>query len=181
MGKKGSIVFYICGDAVTLSKATGGASYTLALPAAAPAANTYLQYTGTNYAWGAGTNSAAQYLHVANTTNGLYAANVPIAFPTQVAIAAGTTAIAYAAASSTFTLQAGYTYKLTGAVYTIGGSGVIYRWYNGTIYIGTGGSGFNQFGGIQSPAIAYITTSVTTSVSLCPLDGAPLTLQNYYG
>jgi hypothetical protein len=40
-------------DALTLSKAAGGAAYTLALPAAAPAANTYLNYTGSSYVWGA--------------------------------------------------------------------------------------------------------------------------------
>ncbi|MEI8231771.1 MAG: hypothetical protein WCG32_04320, partial [Actinomycetes bacterium] len=38
-------------DGLTLVKATGGAAYTLALPAAAPALNTYLKYDGTNYGW----------------------------------------------------------------------------------------------------------------------------------
>ena len=47
-------------DALTLSKETGGAAYTLALPAAAPAASTYLQYDGANYAWAsAGTTLTA--------------------------------------------------------------------------------------------------------------------------
>ena len=75
LGKKGSIVFYICGDAVTLSKATGGAAYTLALPAAAPAANTYLQYTGTNYAWGAGGSVYTTSKTVVNVT--VYGGTLP--------------------------------------------------------------------------------------------------------
>jgi hypothetical protein len=40
-------------DALTLSKASGGTAYNLALPAAAPAANTYLNYNGSSYVWGA--------------------------------------------------------------------------------------------------------------------------------
>ena len=155
-------------DALTLSKATGGVAYTLALPAAAPAANTYLGYNGTNYTWGAGTNSAAQFLHVANTTSLSYPVNTFIAFPTQVAIAPGTTAIAYVSASSTFTLQAGYTYKLTGAI-NYAATGGTYQWYNVTTptYLGTGGNGGNStWAYVCSIATAYITPSVTTSVAL---------------
>ena len=115
--------------------------------------------------------TAAQYLHVANTTGGPYEKNKPIAFPTQLAIAAGTTAIAYSSVTSAFTLLAGYSYKLSASVNYTTTPGV-YQWYsisgNTPGYIGTGGNtsalASNQIA--ASLAVAYITPTVTTTVAL---------------
>jgi hypothetical protein len=57
-------------DAVTLSKATGGAAYTLALPAAAPAASTYLKYDGTNYAWASAGSALTAFTGATSGANG---------------------------------------------------------------------------------------------------------------
>jgi hypothetical protein len=135
-------------DALTLSKATGGAAYTLALPAAAPIANTYLGYTGTNYAWGAGTNSAAQFAYATTTETVNIVSNnsmVPSGwyFPFNVTNITGnyitSSTVPYATnnKSTTFTLAANNTYKCSfsvgGSPLTSGGGPlgqIIYGWYN---------------------------------------------------
>ena len=151
-------------DAVTLSKATGGASYTLALPAAAPAANTYLQYTGTNYAWGAGTNSATQYclLLITQAANSNIPFNTNITFDFQ-QVSSG---LSFTMPTSTFVLQPTCSYKLTGCLPN-GVNGTQPAWYNVTTekYIGTIGTGTNQQSS-SAPAIAYVICTVATTVAL---------------
>ena len=58
-------------DALTLSKATGGSAYTLALPAAAPATNTYLKYDGTNYAWASAGSALTAGANINITSNAI--------------------------------------------------------------------------------------------------------------
>ena len=57
-------------DAITLSKASGGAAYTLALPATAPTASTYLKYDGTNYAWASAGSALTAFTGATSGANG---------------------------------------------------------------------------------------------------------------
>jgi hypothetical protein len=157
---------------VTVGKASGAASYAVTLPSTAPVSNTFLKYDGVNYAWSAASVAgvAAQYLHMANTTGGTYPKTTAIALNTQIAIAAGTTAITYSSVTLAFTLLAGYSYKLSAGVNWATTPGV-YQWYiiGGTTpgYIGTGGNTAligNQTA--ASLAVAYITPTTTTSVAV---------------
>jgi hypothetical protein len=148
-------------DAVTLSKATGGAAYTLALPAAAPAANTYLGYTGTNYAWGAGTNSAAVYLFAtSDTTQNTPSSPYNIKFP-KILVSSGIDATS----PTTFSIPAGGTYRLSGCV-TLS-TNVTYQFYANGSPIGEAAQNLGTAGGMSGPiALAYLTTTTTTTVSL---------------
>ena len=151
-------------DTLTLSKATGGAAYTLALPAAAPAANTYLGYTGTTYAWGAGTNSAAQYclLLITQAANSNIPLHTNITFDFQ-QVSSG---LSFTMPTSTFVLQPTCSYKLTGCLPN-GVNRTQPAWYNVTTgkYIGTIGSGTNDQNS-SAPAIAYVICTVATTVAL---------------
>ena len=144
----------------TLSKATGGAAYTLALPAAAPAANTYLGYTDTTYAWGAGTNSAAVYLFATSDPNqDTPSSPYNIKFP-RVIVSSGISATS----PTTFSIPAGGTYRLSGCV-TLS-TNVAYLFYANVSPIGEAAQNKGDLVGMSNPiALAYLTTT-TTKVSL---------------
>ena len=156
-------------DAVTLSKSTGGAAYTLALPAAAPAANTYLKYTGTNYAWGAGANIAAQYVFAYQDADKTIVSVDPNpgltywTFPFNIIYNVGDVIITNkSTTSTTFTLPAGGTYKCTFEVGTAN-SLIYYGWVEidqGNRQVGSwAGYGSPQYS--HSKAIHYRTTTTT--------------------
>jgi hypothetical protein len=153
-------------DVVTLSKATGGAAYTLALPAAAPAANTYLQYTGSSYEWGSGNNSAAVYLFATSNPDQTPSGSVyNIKFPT-VLLSSGITATS----PTTFSLPAGGTYRLSGCV-TLSDN-MSYQFYVNGLPIGEGAQNKGSAGGMSGTiALAYLTPTITTTVSLAVYGG----------
>lgn len=125
---------------------------------------------------GYATSTSAQYMAVTTTaaqTTGLTAGSAVVF--TKVVTSLGAD-ISLNTSTGVFTLAAGHTYELRGAVPSVvtGNSGnqVAFQWYNITTssYIGSGqgiysptSSGYNMAGGIP---IADITTTVTTTVKL---------------
>ena len=221
-------------DALTVSKATGGAAYTLALPAAAPASNTYLKYDGTNYAWssagsalttfagatssvagtlggvpapqagqqnsylrGDGTWSvvsggsvvAAEYLLARNATSQNTSGNndVPtyLSFPTANTLKAGS-AIAQTNAS-TFTLKAGYTYKITSAIpagLTQNTDGISTQIFVGGVAQGSPGRFIPIYNGnafiCDLMAICYVTPTVDSTAQMGYFGNTIATIYNVW-
>ena len=114
--------------------------------------------------------TAAQYLHRINTLASVVPINTSIPFDTLVSTAPGTTAITYNSSTFEFTLLAGYGYKLTAGEFSQ--STTIYQWYNITTpgYIGVGGD-TTASGWANIVAIAYITPTITTLVSVRSVNG----------
>jgi hypothetical protein len=165
-------------DALTLSKASGGAAYTLALPSAAPAANTYLQYTGSSYAWsavsggsgsGGGGVVAAQYLfandNAGQSINGNNACPYKLSFPNVVERSGITNSTSPV---NTFTLPAGATYILRCELIHVTNAAV-YQWADVTAgtnsWLGSAGCRGDTLN-INGSAIAYITTTISTNVAV---------------
>ena len=153
-----------------------GSSYQLALPSAAPAANTCLTFDGTNYNWlpggGSGGVTATQYLMVQNNVVGTIPFNSGTMFPFNYTSASAGSAVTFLAPSQ-FVLQAGYSYKCTACLVELSSGETIYSWYNVTNGALIGSSGNLQNGVSRNIlAIGYITPTVTTTLSVISLQSA---------
>jgi hypothetical protein len=112
-------------DALTLSKATGGAAYTLALPASAPAASTYLQYNGSAYTWAAASVAVPPRLsYTSRSGSAVYSPNYILTYNPSLSSAgylkfmAGDNYSVFGGVplqynDTTFVLSAGVTYKIS--------------------------------------------------------------------
>jgi hypothetical protein len=159
---------------VTVGKASGAASYAVTLPSAAPAANTYLQYTGSSYAWSAAAGGsgvvAAQYLFAndnvgGQSINGYNACPYKLSFPNVISKSGITNSTSPV---NTFTLPAGSTYILRCELIEVTNAAV-YRWADVTTgtknWLGSAGCRGDTLN-INGSAIAYITTTVSTNVAV---------------
>ncbi|MEI8231494.1 MAG: hypothetical protein WCG32_02860 [Actinomycetes bacterium] len=132
----------------------------------AGAQNSYLCGNGT---WQSATVGpfAAQYLHVFRDISADVAAGTPVIFPRIIANVG--TAIGFSAPFSAFVLAPGYSYKLM-CYNNFSGTTASgpYQWYNSTAATLIGITGNLQSSGdfCQGPAIAYISPTVSTSVSI---------------
>jgi hypothetical protein len=135
--------------------------------------------------WSAVGNSinvgVAQFLHVSkpNTDSMTYTTGSGITF--QKIVGTSGNSIHNTVQNSVFVLQPGYTYKLTGNLNAVSSAGT-YQWYNTTSgstgYIGLGG--YASTGNLCTAAIAYITPTSPTTVSLCPINNS-MTFAPYSG